>query len=52
MQALRSKYINRMAVYRPPPHKNLTRFSPEIDDLLKSISNLETAVFGGDIIIN
>ena len=52
IQALRFKNINSMAVYRPPHRKNFTPFSSETDDLLKSISILETAVFDGDININ
>ena len=48
LQAPHSKNMNIIAVYRPPYHNNLTRFTSDIDDLLKSIPNLETTVIGGD----
>ena len=44
--------MNIIAVYRPPYHNNLTRFTSDIDDILKSIPILETTVIGGDININ
>ena len=52
LQAPRCKNINIIAVYRPPYHNSLTRFTSAIDDLLKSISNLETTVIGEDINTN
>ena len=39
-------------VYRPPYFNKLTRFTSDINDLLKSIPNLETSVIGRDTNIN
>ena len=44
--------MNVIAVDRPPYHNNLPRITSDIDDLLKTIPNLETTVFGGNININ
>ena len=47
IQAPLCKNVNVVAVYRPPYHNNLPRFTSVIYDILKSISNLETTVNGG-----
>ena len=52
LHALRSKNMNTIAVYSPPNHNDLSGFTSDTDDLLKSIPNLETTVIGGDMNIN
>ena len=49
LQASHSKDMNIIAVFCPPYHNDLTRFTSDIDDLITSIPDLETTVIGGDI---